>query len=373
MASAATLDFDRLLAPVSEGNPAGDALKDHASLSVLYYKIKDARDAARQAERSAQQFQMLGEEESEKERIKPPEPPDWQIVIDLATDTLATKSKDLWIAAWLIEGLCRKQGFGGLRDGFRLARELLNRYWDGIHPRPDEDGLTTTVAQLSGLNGEDGEGALIAPIETIYITAGQSLGPFSSREYKQAANLAGGEADRRAQRIQQGAVTLEMIQSSANDSDTDFKNQLLDDVEQAISEFAQLTEILDQKCGAASPPSSQILAALTDCRDRVRTLYQSETALSVVDGTRTGGVEVTASGGPSGRVATRDEAFRLLLQVADFFRRTEPHSPVSYALEQAVRWGRMSLPELLTELVSDSTAREEMFRRTGIPRPPPNE
>jgi type VI secretion system protein ImpA len=69
-------------------------------------------------------------------------------------------------------------------------------------------------------------------------------------------------------------------------------------------------------------------------------------------------------------VATREDAFRALLQVADFFRRTEPHSPVSYALEQAVRWGRMPLPELFGELISDEAIRTELFRRIGIPRPP---
>ena len=68
----------------------------------------------------------------------------------------------------------------------------------------------------------------------------------------------------------------------------------------------------------------------------------------------------------SSRVQTREDAFRLLLQVSDFFRRTEPHSPVSYAVEQAVRWGRMNLPELLSELVSDDSYRREIFKRTGI-------
>jgi type VI secretion system protein ImpA len=54
------------------------------------------------------------------------------------------------------------------------------------------------------------------------------------------------------------------------------------------------------------------------------------------------------------------------MKVAEFFRRTEPHSPVSYALEQAVRWGRMPLPDLIKDLVSDDTVRREFFRRTGI-------
>ncbi len=55
-----------------------------------------------------------------------------------------------------------------------------------------------------------------------------------------------------------------------------------------------------------------------------------------------------------------------MLAVADFFKQTEPHSPVSYALRQAVRWGRMPLPEFLTEVIPDENVRAELFRRVGL-------
>jgi type VI secretion system protein ImpA len=53
------------------------------------------------------------------------------------------------------------------------------------------------------------------------------------------------------------------------------------------------------------------------------------------------------------------------MKVAEFFRKTEPHSPVSYALDQVVRWGRMPLPELWTELIADD-ARKAVFKQIGI-------
>ena len=48
----------------------------------------------------------------------------------------------------------------------------------------------------------------------------------------------------------------------------------------------------------------------------------------------------------------RDHAFHELRKIADFFAKNEPHSPVSFLLEKAIRWGYMSLPELMKELVS---------------------
>ncbi len=49
-----------------------------------------------------------------------------------------------------------------------------------------------------------------------------------------------------------------------------------------------------------------------------------------------------------------------------FFRKTEPHSPMSYAIEQVIRWSDLSLPELLQELIQDGEARNGFFKLSGI-------
>ncbi len=65
-------------------------------------------------------------------------------------------------------------------------------------------------------------------------------------------------------------------------------------------------------------------------------------------------------------VRTREDAFRELLKLADFFRRTEPQAVLSFALEQVVRWGRLSLPELMMELIPDEAPRKNLFKQVGI-------
>ena len=80
----------------------------------------------------------------------------------------------------------------------------------------------------------------------------------------------------------------------------------------------------------------------------------------------------SAEGPPAdGVVRSRDEAYRMLIEIARFLERTEPHSPVPHLLRRAIAWGRMSLPELLQELMSDQG---NVFQLLGIdrgaPRPP---
>src|SRR5258706_4530143 len=64
---------------------------------------------------------------------------EWPAVIRLASETTATKSKDLQVAAWLLEAELRQEGFSGLRSGLELIHGLLEKYWDTLYP-PIEDG-----------------------------------------------------------------------------------------------------------------------------------------------------------------------------------------------------------------------------------------
>ncbi|WP_315981935.1 hypothetical protein [Aliamphritea spongicola] len=58
----------------------------------------------------------------------------------------------------------------------------------------------------------------------------------------------------------------------------------------------------------------------------------------------------------AGAIQSRDQAFQNLRQIADYFRQTEPHSPVYMLIERAIRWGYLPLPELLAEMVGDNAS-----------------
>jgi type VI secretion system protein ImpA len=362
MSSAPVLDFAKLLAPISGETPTGVDLRTDLTATSIYYAIKDARTAARAAER---QLVLDGEEA--------PRQADWRPVLQHALTALAGETKDLEITAYLIEALVRQHGFAGLRDGFRLARELAEQFWDGLYPLPDEDGVETRVAPLTGLNGADAEGTLISPIARIPFTEGHSAGPFAYCHYQQASTVGQlVDEDARAKRLQQGAVSLEMFEKAVAETPAAFFTNVVADLTECCDEFARLSSVLDEKCGRHAPPASNIRSALTACLDTVTTVARAKLATAAADEAPTGGEVTPAAGAVNGQptaegtIRTRDDAFRLLSLVAAFFRRHEPHTPISYALEQAVRWGKMPLPELLAELIPDETARAGLFTRVGI-------
>ncbi len=51
---------------------------------------------------------------------------------------------------------------------------------------------------------------------------------------------------------------------------------------------------------------------------------------------------------------TRDEAFTMLAGIAQFFKQSEPQSPVPYLIERAIKWGNMPLEGWLSDVIKDS-------------------
>ena len=364
MGSPEVLDFDRLLAPIPGENPTGEDPRQDFSPVSTYREVRARRSEARQAERSM----VYDDDES------PGPPADWRPILELGTKLLEEEAKDLEAAGLVIEALVRREGIAGLRDGFRLARELCERFWDNLYPTPDEEGIITRVAPLAGLNGEDSDGLLMSPISRLPITGGSTAGPFGAIDHQMALELERIEdPDKRAARMgQPDVVTRQMFDVAVSETPVEFVDNLLEDLSDCSREFESLCSVLEEKCGedergfSLAPPSSNIRTALRDCRELVEKIFRHLISAGDEAEGEEGGELAVGSADTAKGVRTREDAFRALLQVAEFFKRTEPHSPVSYALEQAVRWGRMPLPELLGELIQDSSTREQLYKLVGI-------
>jgi type VI secretion system protein ImpA len=368
MASPAVLDLDALLRAIPGDNPCGEDLRQDLSPTPAYYQIKDVRTAARAAERQGEFEAVVSKAEAGV----------WRPIVVTAGSVLENRTKDLEIVAWLIEALARTDGFAGLRDGFRLARELVERFWDGLYPSPDEDGIETRVAPLTGLNGAGADGTLIAPISRIPITRGSSVDPVAAWSCQQAVEISRLADAARQERIKNGAVSMELVQTAVRETPVEFFVALVEDIGAALAELAALGAVLDARCGGDAPPTSAIRGALQGALDMVRLIAGDVLPVdSAAPEAAAGADGVDASAAPApaaaaraaGPMQTRDDALRALSQVADFFRRTEPHSPLSSLIERTVRWGRLSLPELLMELIPDASARETFGRLTGVDFP----
>jgi type VI secretion system protein ImpA len=360
------LDFTQLLKPITGTKNAstqavGINIRQDPTAHSLYYKMKDARTAARTLERN--QIDNASSNDINKH---------WQQVKQLSLKVLTKYSKDLEITVWFIESLLRLHGFAGLRDGFCLARQLIDNFWHHIYPHPDEDGLTARIAPFTGLNGTETEGALLAPIANVLLTEGNSSGPFNFWQIQQAqaAELLS-TAEKRKRENNVEINSLCDIKRAVKETSTTFSQNLLLNIHACIKEFNQLNKLFMKKCKEAAPPSSNILNKLTDCFHCAQTIYKLREEISCenkihkeIKHAATSSQQHQLNNYP--QQTDRQQILATITKAAAFFRATEPHSPLPYLLERAVKWGAMNLPELLHELIADDAAKIQVCNLTGI-------
>ena len=268
MSSPEVLDFAPLLAPIPGDSPTGVDLRGDSSPNSPYYGVRDARKAAACAEWA----QVVGEAGGDSG------PPAGLAARPAARRTGAEPENQGPGNHRLRDRvLLRLHGFAGLRDGFRLARDLIDLYWEGLYPRPDEDGVAGQVAALASLNGVEGDGTLQAPIHRVAITHSTSVGSFTFSHYRDALAL-GKVADSQARedRVARGAITLEVLERAVAETPPAFYQTLVEDLTQCQEQFERLCSALSDRCGADAPPSGQIRAALEDCLGVVRVLAKDK-------------------------------------------------------------------------------------------------
>jgi type VI secretion system protein ImpA len=357
-----TLDFEALLAPIAGSSPTGPDLRDPGSAQSSYIAIKDARLAARNAERRA----------DDEGQLVTAFPAEWRKVFQLTQDSLLRESKDLEVACWLVEALVRARGFAGLRDGFALLSRLVDKYWETLHSLKDEQGMATFVFPLTMLNGEDRDGALIQPINKVPLTSGGDVS-FAAYHYKQAVAL-GQVTDKatRERRLASGIPTVEAFELAVKSSPKGFLAAVWTDLQASVTGLEALRALLERKCGKDAPPVSRIRETLEELQDILRPYAPPPEVATAGNGATAPGDEKEAGGASlaepamTGTISSREDALRLLARASAYFRAAEPHSPLAFALDDLIRRARMTLPELLTELLPDANARRMFLTSAGI-------
>ncbi len=368
------IDVEQLLAPISEENPTGEEL----SLSDpggAFLKIKDAFDEAKKLVKEERDRELSGGVDSFGQPWRTIPAPDWNTVIDLATATLTNVSKDFRIASWLTEALLRKYNIRGLRDGLLLCQGLCDRYWDNIHPPAnEEDGHGRTVGGFSGLDTAS------ASIFDTVIVQGTKANERTPRRYRVIDYMRAKErvGSAKPQEAEEGSELIDVaeIKALAEQTPPEFFTENLADVDSCISTLNALDDFLRANCREdqygepTSPAIVGIRTQLETVKRLITELSGGETVEAGGDELIEGGGQLQVHGGQPGmrQEMTREAAFRAIEDIAKYFERTEPHTPVHFALRKVVRWGRMPLPELLAELIEDGGSMESLRKLIGLPQ-----
>nr|MBL8411513.1 type VI secretion system protein TssA [Dechloromonas sp.] len=300
---------------------------------------------------------------------------DWEKVIRVSETLLSTKAKDLRVAAWLTEARGKLYGLNGLAEGYTLLGYLCDAFWDDIHPQTEDGDLEQRMGVMDWLVNQTARLIREAPL-----TASEK-GHFSTIDQESARATAKniernpGLADEIARNA---AVTLETFESALKDTPASHFVGGLKEAERLKDAMKSLQMVLDLRMGEHAPAFGPTFDALDDV---FRFFHRHAGDVSSISNTSSTTAEpepqantashrepdisapLASHGGP---VQSRDQAIRQLQEIAAFFRRTEPHSPVAYLADKAARWGGMSLHEWLRTVVKDDTALSRMEEMLGV-------
>jgi type VI secretion system protein ImpA len=138
----------------------------------------------------------------------------------------------------------------------------------------------------------------------------------------------------------------------------EFNECLLSDTGFCLNALEKLEAAIDARLGASGPGYSAARAILQNVIDFVVLLIPN-------DGI-TQPETLPVSEKVSGLLRNRQEALAQLKLIAEFFRQTEPHSPVAYLVDKAAAWGEMPLHIWLRSVVKDPVLASDLDELLGV-------
>jgi type VI secretion system protein ImpA len=332
---------DDLLNPIPGDNPSGVYVR-HDSKLLLYDKIKDAR---RQDDELAQ-----GDWQTERKMANFP------LAKKLAEEALATKTKDLQLAAWLTEAQLHIESFAGLQQGLNLCAGLISNFWDTVYPPVEDGDLELRSGPLDFL----GSGLDLALKSRPLSKAG-----YDWYKYKESRSVGYDDASRsdkerkdREQKIADGKLAAEVFDKAFVETPKAFYFQAEKDLDACLASLKSLDELCDEKFGSAGPALGRLKTSIEEVRHSVHALLEKKRETepdpvevvaaadggggAVIAGTAVAGAPgITISVLTSSEPADRRDAIATVARVAALLRQQDPHNPAPYLMMRGLRWGEL--------------------------------
>jgi type VI secretion system protein ImpA len=327
-----------ILNPIPGDNPSGESLR----YAPVYDQIKEAR---REDDDIPQ-----GEWQLEVKKA------DWVLVTKLASEAIATKSKDLQLAAWLTEAMLRREGYAGLQAGLALLRGLIENFWDTLYPELEDGDAEFRAAPLDWVGSR-----LDRPIKNVALTRG-GLDWFKYKESRTVPSEAEAAASDARQQARTTAVEEHRLTPEAFDED--FNGTPAASYEAWSAQLAACLEAagalkaaVEEKFSDYIPSFSALERSLEEVKNTVRILLlrkgggqpaeeasRAEAAAQPAEEARYGAGAAAApvrkrAAGPE--PADREDAIERVVALARYLRGQDAGNPAPYLLLRGLRWGEL--------------------------------
>jgi type VI secretion system protein ImpA len=315
-----------LCAPISESDPCGPDLDSENDTDYLNF--------------FAQADGILPTSFFSLEDGKPLDPSTIDIKGQLdAIQPLLARSRDIRLLVVQARLLILNKDLAGFAVTVAAIAQLLDIFWDAVHPRPQNGDLDSRLLAIAALDLP----TVIFPLQYAPLFEGRRIGPVTYRRWM----IAKGEVRPRAGETQIAAADItEALDEAAPAS-----------LEAARKDVALLNSSIDRiRRAFVSRESSDGLGSLPALVGRVLALIDPHASASSVEAAA---VETEGAGDPLWKrqdgsappLGSVADAAQALAAVANYYSQAEPSSPTLPLVRQAHRLIGKSFLEVLTILM----------------------
>ncbi|MEZ9243264.1 ImpA family type VI secretion system protein [Vibrio lentus] len=415
-------EIANLLVPISDEEPSGSYLKlDRSAYRSLRNVYNSAQSSFRQLVETP--------DASSDPAIVDANTENWAELRKVSEETLAKQSKDLEILGWYITSqLFTSQPFYNLANAVPTLNLFIDQFWDTLNPMlpeaklkaSDEAGKAKEITEfrtkpLLQLVGESADSSSVyIPFQMLDFCGGVTFGDYLTAERKgniaELKETALGSFDQsvsetlfqlasiyselevaeknlaeKCQAVGATVISFNFIKTNVRDLikaihflvgekftpwplDNDFhvlqnaaeEPQQSDSIHSAFQQTNSAPNDLgsasetNQSPGQANPVNQVNESVANGSPAQAANDQPAQTQMAVQNVSSINGI------------VNRDHAFQEIRKIAEYFKETEPHSPIAFLLERSIRWGYMSFPELLQEMVGNDNVIAQINQMTGM-------
>jgi len=353
-------NLNTYLSPISEHLPCGDDL----SLSHVFHKINKARI----------HDDILLEQ---GEWIIEPRQADWEFVAKTIAELFIQNTKDIRLLSWLIEAWSHLYGFMGVAQGIELSHRVLEQYWKEIHPIIDDD-LDQRIGLLHGLIHQ-----LPTLIKQIPLTS-HTIHAYTIFDYERLLYLQNKNSNTVPEQVSSQELTIELLEQELQQVPSQVLLENYQHFQNILKHWNKIKHVIHHLLDIDSPSFLAIDSLFEDIHQHLKRLYKVEQLLLSQTAKNSSNTsekidEINQSNTPEllpsslffqpeaqTHIENRQQAIQLLQEIAVYFTKNEPHSPVSYMLNKTIKWSQLPLHEWLTQVIKHEHSLESIHDMLGI-------
>jgi type VI secretion system protein ImpA len=289
---------------------------------------------------------------TEETQFSEAEPADWNNVLDV-TKELFKKSKDLWVAHYMLISLSQLDGLNGITQGLTFLHDFISKYWDNLWPEIDSEDDEPYRLRLTPLESLFSANSIFCKkLKTVNFTSSKTPSGFCYNDILIFI------AEKKENKIKN-------VYDAIKNGNSEYRKLTDEQLSLCLTTCKKIETFLNEKVGSEDNTSNikiiiNLFSGIISHIDKALKNNEggnNETATTPVISNE------TASSNSNGSIKNNDDIIQKLEDICEWYKNNEPSSPVPLMLQRAINLVGKSFADIIEDVASAALPQvTELFR-----------